>query len=409
MGRLGDEDAAMVLFELLGDDSELIQDSAMGALVRMSPQRVTPLLLQALASPEVAVRIRAAETLGRLRQGDTAPALIALSKDPRETVRRAAIKALGEIDAAGVPDLLRAALMDESSLVRQQAVQSLGKLQEPETAARPRPAAGRPRPRHALRDPARAGPDPERRGGRQGGAVPRRRAQGAALRRRRGAGRDARVGRRPPAGPGALGAGPQPAADLRGEPRHHRRPAGGPAAAAGAGGRALERALLGRHRARAHRQRQGDRRRSLARLADEDATVRRAAVAALGEIGDARSAGRLVAALHDPALEAAALEALRAIGVSALPEMERAFAVATPAVRRLLVALVGKLEDRQGRKLLLAALADDTSQVRAEAALALGDGVVPRGRAPAHGPEGLRPLAAGAPGRRPGPEEAHAP
>jgi HEAT repeat protein len=112
----------------------------------------------------------------------------------------------------------------------------------------------------------------------------------------------------------------------------------------------------------------------LARLGDEDATVRRAVVAALGEIGDARAAGRLVNALHDPALETAALEALRAIGVSALPEMERAFSVATPSVRRLLVALVGRLEDRQGRKLLLAALADDTSQVRAEAALALGDG-----------------------------------
>ena len=73
------------------------------------------------------------------------------------------------------------------------------------------------------------------------------------------------------------------------------------------------------------------------------------------------------------------------------------------------MALVGKLEDRQGRKLLLAALADDTAQVRAEAALALGDGSLPGGRAPAHGPEGVRPFAAGAPGRRPGPEEAHPP
>src|SRR6185295_7198662 len=49
IGRLGDEDAAMLLFELLGDESELIQESAMGALARMSPERVVPLLLQALA------------------------------------------------------------------------------------------------------------------------------------------------------------------------------------------------------------------------------------------------------------------------------------------------------------------------------------------------------------------------
>ena len=49
IGRLGDEDAAMLLFELLGDESELIQESAMSALSRLPPERVVPLLLQALA------------------------------------------------------------------------------------------------------------------------------------------------------------------------------------------------------------------------------------------------------------------------------------------------------------------------------------------------------------------------
>ena len=36
--------------------------------------------------------------------------------------------------------------------------------------------------------------------------------------------------------------------------------------------------------------------------------------------------------------------------------------------------LAGRLEDQRGRKLLLAALADDSARVRAEAALALGEG-----------------------------------
>ena len=49
IGRLGDEDAPMLLFELLGDESELIQESAMEALSRMSPERVRPLLVQALS------------------------------------------------------------------------------------------------------------------------------------------------------------------------------------------------------------------------------------------------------------------------------------------------------------------------------------------------------------------------
>ena len=62
------------------------------------------------------------------------------------------------------------------------------------------------------------------------------------------------------------------------------------------------------------------------------------------------------------------------MAAAALPEVERAFTGAGAEVRRLIVHLVGKLEDRQGRRLLLSALADDSAQVRAEAALALGDG-----------------------------------
>src|SRR4029450_8350976 len=53
IGRLGDEDAAMLLFELLGDESELIQESAIGALARMPSEPVVPLLVQALNAPDV--------------------------------------------------------------------------------------------------------------------------------------------------------------------------------------------------------------------------------------------------------------------------------------------------------------------------------------------------------------------
>jgi HEAT repeat protein len=112
----------------------------------------------------------------------------------------------------------------------------------------------------------------------------------------------------------------------------------------------------------------------LGRLGDEDATVRRAVAAALGEIGDPRAAGRLIEAIADPGLQLTALEALRRLGAAALPEMERAFSISGPETRRLLVDLAGKLEERTPGRLLLAALADDSAQVRAEAAHALGDG-----------------------------------
>jgi HEAT repeat protein len=103
--------------------------------------------------------------------------------------------------------------------------------------------------------------------------------------------------------------------------------------------------------------------------------VRRAAVGALGEIRDARAAGRLVAALGDPGLQAAALEALRRLGAGALPEMERAFAAGAlgAAERRLLVDLAGRVGDSSARRLLLGALEDASPTVRAEAATALGE------------------------------------
>ncbi len=113
----------------------------------------------------------------------------------------------------------------------------------------------------------------------------------------------------------------------------------------------------------------------LFRLQDEDTTVRRAALAALGEIGDPRAAGRLVQVLGEPGLQATAAEALRRLGAAALPEMERALGAGLePEARRLLVDLAGRLEDRVALRLLLAALADDAAAVRAEAALALGEG-----------------------------------
>ena len=112
------------------------------------------------------------------------------------------------------------------------------------------------------------------------------------------------------------------------------------------------------------------------RVEDPDPTVCRAAVTALGEIGDPRAAGRLVRALEEPALQPAALEALRRLGPPALPEIERAFVsgALTPEVRRLLVDLAGRLEDVATRRLLLAGLEDPSPAVRKDAAIALGEG-----------------------------------
>jgi HEAT repeat protein len=373
IGRLGDEDAAMLLFELLADESELIRESAMAALSRMAPERVVPLLLQALASPEEDVKIRAALTLGLVRHLGAAAALVEVSGDPRENVRRAVLKALGEIEAPGVKGLLRAALSDESSLVRQQAVQSLGQLQEPESAQDLVPLLDDPDPRMRFVTLRALGQV------RNAAAVPRllpfladpRKELRFAAVEALGAIRavaavshlvealrdpDRNLRRAAAESLGAIADAQAVAPLLLALEDEHWSVRCGAATALGRIGTAKSVPAL------------------LAHLADEDATVRRAVVAALGEIGDARAAGRLVQALADVGLQSTAVEALRRLGAAALPEMERAFPGAVSEVRRQLVDLAGRMEDRAARRLLLAALADDAAPVRSDAALALGEG-----------------------------------
>ncbi len=386
IGRLGDEDAPMLLFELLGDESELIQESAMEALSRMSPERVRPLLLQALAGDEPEAPVRAAQTLGLLRDPAAADALMAAVRSPREALRAAALQALGEMSSPGVVGVVRGALADESSLVRQQAVLALGRLRDPEAAedllvlledadGDPRLCFAAVRALGQIRNAA---------------AVPRLLPLLA----------DSRKGLRI-AAVEALGqiraaAAVQPLLEiLRDTDRNLRRAAaealgeiGDPQAAA-----PLVVALEDEHwSVRCAAAAAVARLRSpkavpalVLRLDDADATVRRAAVSALGEIADPRSASHLLSALSDAALQATAAEALRRLGTSALPEMERAFeAEGTERdVKRLLIELAGRFEDAAARRLLLSALDDPDPAVRVEAAQALGDGAFR---------EALRPL-----------------
>ena len=139
----------------------------------------------------------------------------------------------------------------------------------------------------------------------------------------------------------------------------------------------------------------------VARADDSDDTVRRAAVLALGEVRDPRAAPRLIEALSDPALQAAARESLRSSVPQVLAEMEQAMrrgAVAADA-RKLLVDLAGRFEDPAARRLLLLGLEDESPAVRAEAAAALGDGGFREALRPLAGQEGERPVARGPPGR----------
>ena len=260
----------------------------------------------------------------------------ASSLSPRTPARRcarAAIKALGEIEAADVPDRLRAALLDESSLVRQQAVLSLGEAPGSAGGRRPPPLLDDPDPKMRFVTLRALGQIRSR------DVVPRITTfLGDARKELRFAAVEALGSIRAVEAVRPLvdvlsRLRPQPPPRGRGEPGRDRRPAGGASAPPRPRGRALVGPVRGRDRARPDPQLQG-RPALLTRLDDDDATVRRAVVAALGrDRGRARAGAASTQLLSDPALQPAALEALRRMGPSALAELERAFAGAAPDAR----------------------------------------------------------------------------
>ena len=372
----------------------------MGALARMSPERVVPLLLHALGSPEVAVRIRAAETLGLLRDPETAPALIGLSRDPREIVRRAALKALGEIDAARRPRAAplgaRRTRAASCGSRRSSPSASCRRSRRPPTSCR---SSTTPIPKMRFVTLRALGqirnPDvvPEAH------PLPRRRAKGAPLRRRRGPGGDPRRRRgAAPDGafsptPTATSVAPQPRASAPSATHRPCRRSSWPS-----------RTSTGACAARPRRPSAGSEARRPRQPLLGSAHRRgrdRSAGGGGGARGDRRSPrrGRLAQALHDPGLQITALEALRRMGLAALAEIERAYP------RRLAGgAAAPRRPRRQAGGSARAAAAPLRSRRRERRGPRRGGLDAGRrrlhGGAPApHGAQVIRSIAGGAPGR----------
>jgi len=104
-------------------------------------------------------------------------------------------------------------------------------------------------------------------------------------------------------------------------------------------------------------------------------SVREAAAAALGRIGDAAAVPGLLAALRDESRQVreAAAEALGEIGAPAVPGLLAALRDADWRVRRAAAAALGEIGDAAAVPGLLAALRDESWQVREAAAAALGE------------------------------------
>ncbi len=88
-------------------------------------------LIAALSDPDPNVREASAEALGKIGKKDAVPALVKSLKDPETSVRVAAAGALGKIDDPRTIKPLLACVIGPDSLTRQAAADALGQMGEP--------------------------------------------------------------------------------------------------------------------------------------------------------------------------------------------------------------------------------------------------------------------------------------
>lgn len=106
---------------------------------------------------------------------------------------------------------------------------------------------------------------------------------------------------------------------------------------------------------------------------DSDRDVRSACARSLGRLGAAEAVPALVTALVERRVpDAAAAQALLALGSAAVPELLALLASEDPDVRAHAVELVGLLGDASHAEALIRSLHDTSAEVRGRAALALG-------------------------------------
>jgi HEAT repeat protein len=99
LGDIGDPCAAPALRSRLADQDRFVRSRAVSALVRLGTPCL-PLMLDALADPDIRVRQGAAAVLGQVGDPAAVDGLLRALHDPAESVRRAAAVALLRINPA---------------------------------------------------------------------------------------------------------------------------------------------------------------------------------------------------------------------------------------------------------------------------------------------------------------------
>jgi HEAT repeat protein len=372
LGVRGKRSAIASLEPLLADEAWPVREAAARALGVVADPAAVPSLVAAVKladgvrDPAGAAAVRAAivGALGEIGTG-AAPRLIEALADRHAKLRESVIEALGAIGGAEAAEALAAALADDRSSVRQAAASALARAAGARSVPALQSALGHkdPMTRRCAAESLGSTRAPE--------AVD---ALGAALADRERAVREAAV--RALAAVGTREAAAALLAALRSGDRELKALAADALrsfewAPGDASERAAHAVVHGRYD-EAAAEGAAAAEPLTAALAEREASARRGAVAALGRLRDARSAGSLAALLRDPdaSVRDAAGDALAAIGPEAADALvealgERAAAVRSAAERS--IAAIG--EGRVGMTLVAGvsagqATAHGASQVR---------------------------------------------
>jgi transcription termination factor NusA len=129
LGQLGDKRAVIPLIATLKDEDRNVSQSAAEALGKLGDERaVEPLLVVLSEDEDQITRRRAAHALRCLGDKRQIDVLLAMLEDENPKFRREAAKAVGKLKDKRAIDYLLAALEDEDLIVRRRAAQALGQL-----------------------------------------------------------------------------------------------------------------------------------------------------------------------------------------------------------------------------------------------------------------------------------------
>jgi HEAT repeat protein len=131
LGDTDDDRAVSALDHVLKDqDKEELHAVAATALGKIGGDRVVPILLPALQSPNSRVKCSAALALGGMRIKEALAPFIGLLMDENESLRAVAASSLGLIGDKRAVDYLIKSLHDEAETVRAISASSLGCLND---------------------------------------------------------------------------------------------------------------------------------------------------------------------------------------------------------------------------------------------------------------------------------------